>query len=260
MSSYLIVKPENIKPFGFIDGTTHRKPLPPIYNFYAKKPESFSDVEKGYYSIIKPLFTTAFLNYLFLEEENFFEAEQILLTSASSKTALGIAYMLFSNKEQHGKKIIGLTSSKNKVFLQETGLYDQIFSYDELDNIPSLKTTMVDLGGNIELLLKINNQLNEHLRFTSLIGLADWKSAGDMKQVPNSKFFFAPDYATKLFQKLGPDVANEQINKTQENFTELAQNWIDLKFVHFEAGIKDLYLNMLDGKVDPSKGYVVLVN
>ncbi|NER16447.1 DUF2855 family protein [Spongiivirga citrea] len=260
MSCYLKVNPENIKPFGFVDGTTHRKPLPPIYNFYAKKPESFSDVQKGYYSIIKPLFTTAFLNYGFLEEENFFDADQILLTSASSKTALGIAYMLFLNKEKHGKKIIGLTSAKNKQFLQETGFYDQVISYDDIPDIPDLKTTMVDLGGNIELLLRISDQLKTSLKFTSLIGLADWKSAGDMKKVPNSKFFFAPDYATKLFTKIGPDKANQLINDAQEKFTELAQNWMHLEFVNFEAGIKKLYLDILQGKVDPSKGYVVLVN
>ncbi len=260
MANYLKVYPQNVKLFGFIDGTAHRKPLPPIYNYYVKKPESFSDIQKGYYSILKPLFTTAYLNYTFLEEEKFFEADQILLTSASSKTALGIAYMLFLNKNSHGKKIIGLTSEKNKEFLNETGLYDQVISYENAVEIPAKKTTMVDLGGNIELLLSLSSELNSNLKFTSLIGLADWKSAGDMKQVPNSKFFFAPDYATKLFQALGPDKANQLINDAQDRFTALVQNWMKLEFVNFEAGIKDLYFDMLQGKIDPSKGYVVLVN
>ena len=51
-----------------------------------------------YHPTIKPLFLTSFLNYYFLKDENFFDSDQIILTSASSKTALSLAFLLKKNK------------------------------------------------------------------------------------------------------------------------------------------------------------------
>lgn len=258
MSTYLKVKPININLYGFVDGTAHRSKLPPIYNFYTKMPQAISKIDMGYHSIIKPLFTTAFLNYGFLQEMDFFNASQIILTSASSKTALGIAYMLFANRQAHGKKIIGLTSQRNLGFVRDTGFYDEQISYDTFDKaLSELPSVIIDLAGNTSLLSDLHEKLKDKLKFVSLIGLTDWKSLGDMKTIPNSKFFFAPDHATGLFTKIGPEKANQLINEAQEKFTKHVSNWMELEFIDFEKEIKPLYLDMLNGKIKPSKGYIV---
>ena len=261
MSTYLKVKPININPYGFVDGTAHRSKLPSIYNFYARMPQATSKIDMGYHSIIKPLFTTAFLNYGFLKERDFFNASQIILTSASSKTALGIAYMLFANRHVHGKKIIGLTSKPNLGFVRDTGFYDQSIPYGILEKaLPELSSVIIDLAGNTSLLSDLHEKLKDNLKFVSLIGLTDWKSLGDMKTIPNSKFFFAHDHATGLFTRLGQEKANQLINQAQKKFTKHASNWMELEFIDFEKGIIPLYLDMLNGKIKPSKGYVVTLN
>ena len=103
MSNYLKVIPKNIKFFGFIDGSKHRKDLPAVYNLYTKVSKKFDQILE-YHPTIKPLFLTSFLNYYYLRDENFFDSDQIILTSASSKTALSLAFLLKKNKVLDQKK------------------------------------------------------------------------------------------------------------------------------------------------------------
>jgi len=112
MGQHLISQPDRISDHGFVDSSAHRINLPPIYNSYTKVSSEASD-EDNYISILRPLFMTSYLNYHFLKSKDFENAHQIILTSASSKTALALAYMLKTNQANDGKKIIGLTSARN---------------------------------------------------------------------------------------------------------------------------------------------------
>ena len=131
MSNYLKVIPKNIKFFGFIDGSKHRKDLPAVYNLYTNVSKQFDQILE-YHPTIKPLFLTSFLNYYYLRDENFFDSDQIILTSASSKTALSLAFLLKKNKVLDQKKVIGITSENNINFLMNIGFYDKVISYDSL--------------------------------------------------------------------------------------------------------------------------------
>ncbi|MEL6917565.1 MAG: DUF2855 family protein, partial [Bacteroidota bacterium] len=145
-------------------------------------------------------------------------------------------------------------------FVESTGFYDQVIPYGDVsDKLTDRSTMVIDLSGNTELLQNLTYQLKEQLKFVSLIGLADWTSAGPTKQIPKARFFFAPEYAQKLFADLGPEKANKMINEVQEKFTKHVSGWMELEFVDFEKGVKKLYIDMLNGKVHPSKGYIVTI-
>ena len=81
MSRYLKVIPKNGNDFGFVDDSNHRRKLPPVYNHYSKIIK-YADESLEYHPLIKPLFLTSFLNYFFLQDEKFFDCDQIILTSA----------------------------------------------------------------------------------------------------------------------------------------------------------------------------------
>ncbi len=258
MGTFLKVRPIRVTGHGFLDGTEHRKELPPIYNYYIKGLKGWDKNSLGNYAIVKPLFTTAYLNYNFLKESFFFDASQIVLTSASSKTALGIAFMLHKNKQSHGKKIVALTSKLHTDFVARTNFYDQVIAYEDLDStLGNQNSVVVDLAGNTGLLSKLGELLGSRLKHISLIGLADWESAGSMKGIPKSKFFFAPDHAKVFYAELGQEEANQRIDEAQVAFTKQLEKWMKLEFVDFQKGIRSLYFKMLKGAVDPSKGYVV---
>ncbi|MGB7408199.1 MAG: DUF2855 family protein, partial [Pontixanthobacter sp.] len=93
MASHLVVLPGKITSRGFIDTAAHRQPMSPIYNQYTRlagDPEHDSDKEPER-MIFGPLFKTGFLIESMFRRENWFGADAMLLTSASSKTAMGLA-------------------------------------------------------------------------------------------------------------------------------------------------------------------------
>ena len=92
----------------------------------------------------------------------------------------------------------------------------------------------------------------------SLIGFTDWKAAGVFKH-PKAKMFFAPDHAQVVAKAWGAAKMNQRIGKALFKFIKLAQAWIAIEPVKEKAAVKKLYLAMLSGEVDPSKGYIVQV-
>ena len=63
-----------------------------------------------------------------------FGADTVLLSSASSKTALGTAHALRQRPDIH---IVGLTSAHNVAFCQSLGCYSQVLSYEQLQQLPT---------------------------------------------------------------------------------------------------------------------------
>jgi hypothetical protein len=263
MADYLKIEAGNINGHSISDVAAHRQPMAAIYNTYnrlgmdIKYPSSIQD----YMPIFQPLFATSFLNYEFLKSEDFFGANRVLITSASSKTGLGLAFMLHSNKRIDQKKIIGLTSSKNVDFVKSTGFYDEILSYDVLpQQLEQTPTIVVDMAGNAALLSSIYAHLNEQLKFISKIGLTDWTAASMEDKIPVAKFFFAPTFAGIFFKKHGAKDANKIIVKKMFSFIENAQNWISIEELGSLDELEKIYLKILKGEVDPKKGYLMMLN
>ena len=116
MSSYLVVKPEHVTGRGFTDGAEHRAPLPSVYNQYALMNEAngFDRQYNDHQMVYRPLFTTSFVLDDFLFDNDCFGATNVILSSASSKTSFGLAFLLHNNRTI---KVTGLTSAANKAFV-----------------------------------------------------------------------------------------------------------------------------------------------
>ena len=59
--------------------------------------------------LLRPLFVTSFLLDDFLNDNGFFGAQQVILSSASSKTSLGLAFEL-AQKRKGNVTVTGLTA------------------------------------------------------------------------------------------------------------------------------------------------------
>ena len=257
MSRYLKVIPKKGNDFGFVDDSNHRRKLPPVYNYYSKIIKH-ADESLEYHPLIKPLFLTSFLNYFFLQDEKFFDCDQIILTSASSKTALSLAFLLSKYKSKVKKKIIAITSEKNMQFVSEIKFYDIVLSYDNAEeNLKRSKSVIVDFAGNSDYLKKLSDHLGDGLKHVSLIGLADWSSKTNFKIIPNSKFFFAPNHAEKRYREMGVKRTTLLADELLKEFIMKVKNYIKLEYCNDPKDIHKLYLKSLKGKIDPSKGYMV---
>ena len=91
MASYVIVQPDRVTPGGFVDAAEHRVALPAVYNQYSRSSTDpgYNAKMEGQQMILRPLFFTSFLIDDFLDDNQFFGAERVVLSSASSKTAYG---------------------------------------------------------------------------------------------------------------------------------------------------------------------------
>ncbi len=261
MANYLIVKAGGINEFSFKDISEHRRDMAPIYNTYNRisADSIYPEYAEDYIPIIQPLFATSFLNYNFLKSENFFGARNIVITSASSKTALGLAFMLYKNKPQNQLNIIGLTSEKNVNFVKIAGFYDSVFIYKEVDQkLTQGATTIVDMAGNEKLLVKIYHVLGDNLKFVSKIGITDWTAAALNSKIPMAKFFFAPAYAEEFYKMHGAKEANSRITESMISFIQRAKEWIRIKKIENYEDLQKIYLDLVNGKMDPSQGYIII--
>lgn len=147
MSTHLTVTPRKTR-LGFADEAAHRQGLPPVYNQY--QAVGAADPSEDHQALLRPLFITGFLIEDFLDENDLFGARSVVLTSASAKTAIGLAYQL----KQRGKAgVVGLTSARNKAFVEGLGFYDQVMVYEDLAAAPiEAPVVLVDFAGDAGLL------------------------------------------------------------------------------------------------------------
>ena len=134
MSSELLVKAERVSGRGFTDGSTHRAELPVVYNQYTvvSPDNGFDPAFDNHAMLYRPLFTTSYVLDDYFADNDFFGAQTIILGSASSKTAFGLAFML---QRREGVRVVGLTSSGNQGFVEGLELYDEVLSYEQVEGL-----------------------------------------------------------------------------------------------------------------------------
>ncbi|MFN3582142.1 MAG: DUF2855 family protein [Pseudomonas sp.] len=264
MAQQLLVKPGKVSRSNFVDTAAHRQHLALAYNQYL-----FTDADPAYKQehealqmLLRPLLITSFLLDDFLAVENFFNAEQIILTSASSKTALGLAFMLQHQRSQRSKPltITALTSPGNTAFVESLGYYDRVVSYADIAQLDASQPSVsVDFAGNGEVLANLHQHFADNMLFSSLVGAAHWDQRGGDKNLPGAKpeVFFAPGY----WEQRGKELGNAQL---MQNFAQLwvplvssVQKWMKITQVEGGDAVEKAYRDTLQGKVDPDQGLIL---
>ncbi len=260
--SELIVQPGKISPGAFIDMAPHRAELPPAYNNYVRcsaDPGWSADGEPAQ-MVLQPLFITAWLLDFFLRDpDNGLTEAPVLLTSASSKTAIALAFAL---KAGGGRQAIGLTSARNADFVAGLGLYDAVATYDSLDALaPSTPAVIVDFAGDAGLNRKLHEGLAGLLAANIRVGGAHWEHSAPPRDLPPPKpqFFFAPDAARALIQQWGAEAFNQRYKVAWRDFAEAASHFFDFRSAAGGEGALSVYRALLDGQSSPRDGMTITV-
>lgn len=202
--THLVVAPSKVSAAGFVDGAAHRQELALVYNQYA-----FCDADPGWkpeleglQAVLRPLFVTSFLIDDFLADNGFFGASQVLMSSASSKTAFGTSHCLAQRRGMPGApKIVGLTSAGKLDFVRSLGCYDEVLGYgDWATALPAKTPTVyVDFAGDAGLRRQVHGHFGAALAYSSSIGGTHWEQLGGARDLPGPRptLFFAPAQVKK---------------------------------------------------------------
>ncbi len=259
MATHLRTTPAKASPAGFFDAAPHRAHLSAIYNYYTNTATDpgYSKNGEDIQMIFKPLFMTSFLIDDFLEDNAFYGAKQIVLSSASSKTAYGLAFLL---AQREGIKVIGLTSAGNMDFVEGLGSYDHTVTYDAVDTLDaSVPTVYVDMAGSCDVRSSVHKHFNDNLKYSCSVGASHWDKMGANDGLPGAKptLFFAPAQAKKRSEDWGQDGLMKRSAKAWLAFTEKADSWTTVVHETGSDAVGRVYRDTLEGKASPKNGYIL---
>lgn len=271
MGCYLVVQPARVGKQGFVDGAVHRAALPAIYNVLQRcaADPGYVAAHEAQQALLRPLFTTSFLIDDFLDDSAFFGATQVLLSSASSKTAYGTAFCLAQRRGQPGApRVVGLTSDANLDFCRSLGCYDQVLSYAQLGSMPSgTPSVYVDFAGNAALRRRIHEHFGDALRYSCAVGGTHWDELGGGNDLPGPRptLFFAPAQGAKRSapppQGWGAAELQRRIGMAWSAFmqpvNDPAAPWLRVRTARGPEAVRQACLALLDGKVDARDGLML---
>ncbi|MBB6520422.1 DUF2855 family protein [Pseudoteredinibacter isoporae] len=267
MADALIVKPANISEGSFIDAMPHREALPVVYNQYIRcaKDPLYKESTEALQMLLRPLFTTSFLLQDFFAEHEYFSSEQVVMSSASSKTSIGTAFAFHQQRRKNGSgpNIIGLSSAANVDFVRSLNLYDEVYSYDDLDKISRKSSFLIDFAGNAAVKSSIHKHLSDQLQYSCIVGASHWDqtmAAAEKLVGPEPQLFFAPSQAQKRMQEWGPKGFGERLAVMWQGFLQNVGDWMTVEYVDGEEAIGTSYQAMVDGSVKPEQGLIYRVN
>ena len=268
--SHLVVEPGKLSARGFTDLSRHRQHLALIYNQYSfcAADPGWSPDNEGLQAVLKPLFMTAFLIDDMLAEHHFFGARQLVISSASSKTAYATAFFLAQRRGPDQPRRVGLTSAANLEFTQGLGCYDEILLYEQMTALePESSTVYIDFAGSAPLRRQIHSHFGDRLKYSSSIGGTHWDSIGSGRDLPGPKptLFFAPAQAAKRSEPppagWGRSGLQERLGMGWGAFLERAQradaSWIKVVERQGAQALQSAYLSLLEGRADARQGLML---
>ena len=259
-SSHLVVRPDRVSPGGFTDFSEHRAELPRVYNRYAFNAgdPSYAVENEDLQILYRPLFFTSFMLDDFLGDNVFFGAEQIVISSASSKTAYGMAFC--TGLREARPQLVGLTSASNVTFTESLGCYDRVVSYDDLESLPADTPALYsDVAGSQKLRVRIHEHFGDRLVYDAIVGAAHMEGFTPPPDVsgPQPEFFFAPSQILKRRGEWGPGELDKRYAEVWAAFTPKLKGWVEIEESKGPEGLRAAWLGALSGGLDPRIGHVI---
>ena len=264
MASHWVIKAGKVAPHGFSDIHEMRKSISPVYDQYLRcaVDPGYDKDREAWQLNFRPLYMTSFVLDDYVAEKA--KGETLLLSSASSKTALGTAQLLKDQKSARSASyhVVGLTSTSNVDMVKTSGCYDEVYSYDDLNALTSDSSNsrywLLDFAANGTLINNLSELLGDNLSEVTLIGATDWKA--EEKPNPkllNAEIFFAPARVKLRQGEWGHEVFLAKYASAWKHFAEkVSDQFYEQSHCGTDA-ITRLYLETLNGS-SPTKALNVV--
>lgn len=264
MASHVKILAGRLSKTGFSDVSLYREGLAPLYSAFERVNTNpfYQTKNEDYDILLRGLFTTSWLVDDFMFDNNYFNAKQYLITSASSKTSIALAFAI----QQRGERpAIGVTSKANKDFVESLGCYQQVVSYDDISSLDaSVASILVDMAGGKTTLSTIHHHFMHQLCYSCRIGATqhndiDINDTLLFDNLPGAKpeFFFAPTQLKKRMVDWGAAETMTQMSRSLLSYIEFCRSIISIAHTTNVNQVERVYQQVLAGTADASVGQVI---
>jgi hypothetical protein len=259
MSNYLKIQADKVNAAGFIDASPHRANHAAAYVQFTSTAND-PMYEAGFEDqlmLLRGLFMTSYLADDFIADNDFFGARSVVVTSASSKTAIALAFLL---ARRPGLEAIGLTSERNLDFVKGLGLYDQVIPYDLVGSLPGeVPTVVVDMAGDGSVTSALHHHFGAQLKHDCTIGATHWDQGRALGELPGAtpEFFFAPTLMQKRSQEWGPGGLQKRLAGAWREFRISTGDWLQVVRSWGASSVEQVYRTILEGRAHPNQGHVL---
>lgn len=245
--------------------------------------------------LYRPLFWTSYWCEDWIHSSNYRSGvSHILISSASSKTAFCLAYLIGkrirSGDINKDTKIIGLTSKGNVDFTNRLELYDEVLDYDSfmfahyLQGGQENRWLYVDVAGNANLNKRIyahfSSPYNGKLAASITLGLTNLKPSSANNTAPKNlgtnpfnmtedanntststssppeEFFFMPEWLDIRRHQIPILEIFRRQNQAWKELMEDCTGWVELERVYGAAGVEKAYRKLSREGLGPDKGLI----
>jgi Protein of unknown function (DUF2855) len=258
-ASHLKILAGKVREDQFVDVSPHRAELAPVYAQFTRAAANpiYDPAREDQDSLLRGLFMTSWLVEDFLEVNQGFGASACLITSASSKTSIALAYAV----KQRGKLAsIGITSAGNVAFCESLGCYDKVVTYDEIATLDaSQPAVVVDMAGSAQVLGNVHHHYGDNLKYSCRVGATHYDEMGSVDGLPGAvpEFFFAPGHVQTRSAELGAQKLMQQLGMAYVGFREFCDSWLTVSYSRGEDAAIGAYQRVLAGKTDPASGQII---
>jgi hypothetical protein len=260
MAGSLTVQPRVEGP-GFTDAAEHRAPLPGLYNRYVATPDDAAHPDETL--LLRPLFGTSFLLDDLVRSTDAWGAQTLVLSSASSKTAYGLAFILTSGEDGDRPVVVGLTSPGNAGFVEGLGLYDRVVTYDALaDELGATDEPVayVDMSGDATVRGAVHRAVEGRLRHSLAVGATHWDQlSADAGELPGPApaLFFAPTHLEEMTERLGGAEVQRRMAEAWDAFIGRVAGGMEVDHGAGPDDVARAWLAQVEGTADPGRGQVL---
>lgn len=248
-ASHCVLQPVRVGPLGFVDDAPHKRDMAAVYLTYQRVSglDGYRLQDHDYWPVFRPLYMTGWLIADQFEDEEDYGAQQIVVASASAKTAIAFAHA--SRARPRRPLLVGLTSGRGKTFLDQTELYDALVTYDEIESLNVAATAVIDIAGSTQVMGKLHDRLGDQLRHSLVVGKSHW-DAGTGEPWPASGFF-APGRIQKRMQQWGPAEFRDRVGAAWSGFVRDAERYFTLDRRQGPEMAIAAYQQAVAGTLDP---------
>ena len=183
-------------------------------------------------------------------------AKTLVLTSASSKTALGLA-----QAAKGRQRIVGLTSPANKAFAEATGYYDAVLDYADEAGLAAEAgpVALIDFAGNGAVRRSVHTLLGDSLIESHVVGDTHWEAdnAGALPGV-QPQFFFAPSVIVERVAEWGAAGFEARLAAAWGRFIA-STGWLRVTKDSGAEAVTGHWRDLAAGRIDPAEGLVLAV-